>query len=55
MKDYYVSFMFRDEDNDLIQKFVDFKAKNKTQAKIKAKEIALGYSYKARVLGFWER
>ena len=52
MSGYYVSIMFRDENGELQQKFIDFEAKNKTQAKSKVKDIA--NNYKARVLGFWE-
>ena len=52
MVSYYVSIMFRDEDGELQQESIDFLAKNKTQAKKQAKEIA--NKNKARMLGFWE-
>lgn len=52
MVSYHVSIMFRDENGELQQEFIDFEAKNKTQAKKQAKEIAS--KYKARMLGFWE-
>lgn len=51
MKEYYANIMYRDKSGDLKQENIYYLAKNKTQARVKAKSIA--NDKEARLVAFY--